>query len=153
VFLLLSAILGMKYTNKLIWTTDNKLVVQSTKFHAFNIRFIQKEHKVQAFDLRFIQKEHKVQTFLHRLPMHHRHNTEAPIYLDALLPLRPWSRYQNYRFQMLYLVGLSESYESLSLASYNSGEEGGGGERKLSRHWVHRLHKFNFFLHPLLLWV
>ena len=111
VFLLLSAILGMKYTNQLIWTTDNTLVLKSSKFHAFHIRFIQKEHKVQAF--------------LHRLPMHHRHNTEVPIYFDALLPLRPWSRYHNYRFQMLYLVDLSESYESLSLASYNSGEEGG----------------------------
>jgi hypothetical protein len=125
VFLLFSAFLGMKYTNKLIWTTDNKLVVQSRKFHAFHIRFIQKEHKVQAFHIRLLQKEHKVQAFVHRLPMHHRHNTETPIYLDALLPRRPWSRYHNYRFQMLYLVDLSESYESLSLASYNSGEEGG----------------------------
>jgi hypothetical protein len=115
----------MKYTNKLIWTTDNKLVLKSRNFHAFHIRFIQKEHKDEAFHIRFIQKEHKVQAFLHRLPMHHRHNTEVPIYFDALLPLRPWSRYHNYRFQMLYLVDLSESYESLSLASYNSGEEGG----------------------------
>jgi hypothetical protein len=41
VFLLLSAILGMKYTNKLIWTTINKLVVQSRKF-------IEKEHKVNT---------------------------------------------------------------------------------------------------------
>jgi hypothetical protein len=125
VFLLLSAILGMKYTNKLIWTTDNKLVIKSRKFDAFHIRFIQNKHKVEAFHIRFIQKEHKVQAFLHRLPMHHRHNTEVPIYFDALLPLSPWSRYHNYRFQMLYLVDLSESYESLSLASYNSGEEGG----------------------------
>jgi hypothetical protein len=30
-------------------------------------------------------------------------------YFDALLPLRPWSRYHYYRFQMLYLVDLSES--------------------------------------------
>jgi hypothetical protein len=118
VFLLLSAILGMKYTNKLIWTTYNKLVVQCSKF-------IEKEHKVQAFDIRFIQKEHKVKPLVHRLPMHHRHNTRTPIYLDALVLLRPWSTNHNYRFQMIYLVDLSESYESLSLASYNSGEEGG----------------------------
>jgi hypothetical protein len=51
---------------------------------------------------------------------------------------------------MLYLVDLSESYESLSLASYNSGEE--GGERILGQ-WVDMLQNLNFFLHPLLLWV
>jgi hypothetical protein len=44
VFLLLSSILGMKYANQLIWTTDNTLVLKCSKFHAFHIRFIQKEH-------------------------------------------------------------------------------------------------------------
>jgi hypothetical protein len=44
VFLLLSAILGMKYTNQLICTTDNTLVLKYSKFHAFHIRFIQKQH-------------------------------------------------------------------------------------------------------------
>jgi hypothetical protein len=48
VFLLLSAILGIKYRNQLIWTIDNTLVLNSSKFHAFHIRFIQKEHKVHT---------------------------------------------------------------------------------------------------------
>jgi hypothetical protein len=48
VFVLLSAILGMKYRNQLIWTTDNTVVLNSSKFHAFDIRFIQKEHKVHT---------------------------------------------------------------------------------------------------------